>query len=144
MSLWSLACWVLSALIGLLALGLVLPAWSAGWDMGAAVDKGVQLWAKYARVIDRIYDFVDRAARFIVPIATIGGAIYGVYHKVAVRQGPYAKPKIGSPDHGWSTNSDCRVSKRPSPDLTQIGEGPGATHLLSDARMTAVGFPPIR
>jgi hypothetical protein len=81
MSLWSLARWVLAALIGLLALGLVLLAWSAGWDIGAAVDKGVQLWAKYARVIDRIYDFVDRAARFIVPIATIGGAIYGVYHK---------------------------------------------------------------
>jgi tetratricopeptide (TPR) repeat protein len=81
MSLWTLARWVLAALFVLLALGLVLLAWSAGWDVRAAVDKGVQLWADYSRVIDRIYDFVDRAARFIVPIATIGGAIYGVYHK---------------------------------------------------------------
>jgi hypothetical protein len=74
MSLWTLARWAILVLVLFLVSGLLLFAWSVGWDLEVAVQKATHLWADYAKVVDRIYDFVDRTARFIVPIATIAGA----------------------------------------------------------------------
>ena len=81
MSLWSLARWGIFALVAVVGVAALAVGWSAGWDFQIASGRVVTLWTDYSRVVDRIYDFIDRTARFIVPIATIGGAIYGVYHK---------------------------------------------------------------
>lgn len=81
MSLWSLARWVIVGLVAMLVLAALAVGWTAGWDLQIATGQIVQIWTDYSRIVDRIYDFIDRSARFIVPIATIGGAIYGVYHK---------------------------------------------------------------
>jgi len=81
MSLWSLARWVLGVLLVLIMLAVIVFAWSAGWNWEAAANKVAHYWRDYARIVDRIYDLVDRTARFIVPFATIGGAVYGIYHK---------------------------------------------------------------
>jgi hypothetical protein len=80
-SLWSLARSAILALVAAVLMAALAVAWSAGWDFQIASGRVVQLWTDYSRIIDRIYDLIDRTARFIVPIATIGGAIYGVYHK---------------------------------------------------------------
>jgi hypothetical protein len=80
-SLWSLARWGILALVAAMVVTALAVGWSAGWDFQIASSRVAQLWTDYSRIVDRIYDFIDRTARFIVPIATIGGAIYGVYHK---------------------------------------------------------------
>ena len=77
MSLWSLARWAASAVLVLVLVAVLVLGWAANWELQAAV----RIWMDYARLVDRLYDFVDRTARFIVPFATIGGAIYGIYHK---------------------------------------------------------------
>ena len=81
MSLWALARWVLLAFVVMVVVAALAVGWSVGWDFQIATGRVVQIWTDYSRIVDRVYDFIDRTARFIVPIATIGGAIYGVYHK---------------------------------------------------------------
>lgn len=81
MSLWSLTRWLVIALLGFIVLVAIALFWSIGWNVQLAAGRLVEIWADYSKIVDGIYDFVDRAARFIVPIATIGAAIYGVYHK---------------------------------------------------------------
>lgn len=81
MGLWSLARWVILILLFVIVSSALALVWSSGWDIGLTFKNTIRLWGDYAKVVDRIYDFVDRTARFIVPVATIGGAVYGIYHK---------------------------------------------------------------
>lgn len=81
MSVWALVRWIVFGLMALIAVAALGLGWAASWNLERAAGLVGQVWTDYANVIDRIYNFIDRTARFIVPIATIGGAIYGVYHK---------------------------------------------------------------
>jgi tetratricopeptide (TPR) repeat protein len=81
MSLLSFARRVAAALIATCALALVILGWTSDWNIQTAALRVGQLWADYSSLIDRFYTLLDQSARFITPIATIAGAVYGIYHK---------------------------------------------------------------
>jgi hypothetical protein len=78
----SIARWILFALPVLIILmaTTVIP-WSSGWHAQVSAHHLEQIWTEYSQIIDRIYSFLDKWARFFTPMATIAGMIYGIYHK---------------------------------------------------------------